>query len=131
MPEPQGLCQSGYAPASLWTSDKPGRRERAQQICRWCPLLDECRDRALHTFVLDPRTLVVVGGLTEKQLRVERKRLHLPAPRAPGPPPKARLISVTDVDWRVRRTQLAIAHRRGAGHRDPVDGCPRCERERA
>lgn len=66
-------------------------------------------------------------GLTENHIiRLRRERgIRVAVPRKPSTATPV-LLGVLGKDVQVRRTQLAIAHRK-RGHAAPVDGCPRCE----
>lgn len=129
-----GHCMTGKYNASLWHSDTPRQRLRARQICETCPLLEPCRRYALESLRLESTRYgvkVVVAGLTEDELRAERRRLGI-APPQPAPMPSTQrvpLLPVTTVEdeelRKVRRT-VTIAHGKGFHDDGPRTGCPRC-----
>jgi hypothetical protein len=129
-PEPQGLCQTGWFPSAKWHSETEPQREHAKRICARCPLLTPCRRVALHEFVLGFEVRVVIGGMTETEIREYRREHRITAPRAINPiPPKAKILDMpsdSDPAERAARGALTRVHREG-GHDDwPRAACPLC-----
>lgn len=94
----------------IWFSKRPLRRIRAKQICAGCWLLTECHDWALLHFVLGKSTSVVVGGMTEKDIRNQRRELHIVIPNS------------TDA----RGVALRAAHTQGRHDYRANHDCPDC-----
>lgn len=130
--EQRGLCQTGYAPPALWVSEKDKRRIRAAQICRSCPILDSCREQALKYFVFDGRTHVVVGGLTEREIRDLRRERGISAPRArSGGPLPVKILAINSLSKHDQGVAQKIrrAHRLGLHDKTPIAHCELCHDE--
>jgi hypothetical protein len=124
----QGACQTGAHPTSVWFSSTRAQRTRARELCEVCPLLDSCREFALHELVLEPKVHVVVAGLREQDIIDLRKERGITPPRALPPPSQAKpyLLGIADKDAVIRKTTLARSHNKGGHRLEPRDDCPRC-----
>lgn len=97
---PLGTCMTHDDP-DLWFAERGqyDRRVRAVQLCRECPLVGPCREWALERWGLysgarREMVAVVVGGLTEQDIRAVRRGGEPRGPQRRGRPRGSRSAPV-------------------------------------
>lgn len=128
-------CTSGRHDPNAWFAETPKQQAWAKLMCQQCPVLELCHGWAITSYLLEPRVLVVIGGLTERELRTERWRQGVPLPEPPLLPTPAIIVSVKGPTRPTKAAQRSQSRQRAEaaashivfGHPERTSGCPTCE----